>query len=138
MIDKKKVANLNFSNNVDGFLAPNIDDENYKNSNFLHRFSDYLESKHYRTLKHLSSSDQKNLVVAFTHIDEWKNSKVTEQVRNLIQLIKLNTEEELDEWNDLTTLNTSPTHKYHSFKFFQSSLSLKKIDSFVSNDPQEE
>lgn len=89
MIDKKKVANVSLANNVDGFLYPKINNCNFNSSNFIHRLSYFLENKHKKTLKHLQIQNQKNLIIAFTHIDEWGESKMTPQVENLIKMIKL-------------------------------------------------
>ena len=115
MIDKKQVGNLNFSNSVDGLMFPNINVFHFNNSNFLHRMSDYLETKHHKTLKNLMKNDRKNLVVAFTHMGEWKDSKVTYKMKNLIKMIKIKYQNTQELNNTLSPFQESFSQKLSSF-----------------------
>lgn len=72
LIDHKPAKNLNFGNNLDGLLTTGNELEHFNNSNFLCRFSKFLQ-KHKKTLKLLNKEKYKNLIIAFTHIDEWQN-----------------------------------------------------------------
>ena len=123
---------LNFSNWVDGFFTQNIDDHEYNNSNILHRLGTYLENKHHRTFKHLCKPNERNLMIAFSHIDEWRDSKVTKQAIKLVKMMRLKSPKEdrlVQKWK---SSQNQKINKEQSMKFIQI------IRGFMKDDHEKE
>lgn len=88
IIPKKDVEQISFTENIDGLAYPVINDDEFSNYNFIHRFVTFLGSNHYRTLKSLQAQGRKNIIVAVTFVDEWLSSPVTQEMEEFLERIK--------------------------------------------------
>ncbi|CAI2360597.1 unnamed protein product [Moneuplotes crassus] len=87
IVDKKFAKNISFKSSLfSGLLTTGNDFENFNKSNFLNRFCEFLKAKHHKTNKRLTNKKYRNLVIAFTHIDEWQEKEEIESFLDVLRL----------------------------------------------------
>jgi len=80
---------------VEGSLKIQFQMEKTMQVNFLERVVNYLDRRRDKIYCHPESyfapdnGEHRNLIIGFTHIDEWKGDKVSDNVRNFIKNVNI-------------------------------------------------
>lgn len=91
-LDRKYIDNINLEENIDTYLKTDVSIENRYSLNFFQRLWNYLDHNHDETIKQLCSKNYKNLIIAFTSENEWKNFNLDRKTKEFLRKLEIDKE----------------------------------------------